>query len=81
MLASQFERPAIEDLMRGPSEDYSIIIVTNDMQLAARVSIFTPFLMAEVDRVGHRVEYGGSLQIFTNLQDERTEAYITGSFG
>ena len=72
---------AIEDLMRELSEDYSIIIVTHNMQQAARVSNYTAFLMAEVDRVGQLVEYGESRQIFTNPQDERTEAYITGRFG
>ena len=72
---------AIEDLMRELSEDYSIIIVTHNMQQAARVSNFTAFLMAETDRIGHLVEFGESRQIFTNPQDERTEAYITGRFG
>ena len=72
---------AIEDLMRELSEEYSIIIVTHNMQQAARVSNFTAFLMAEVDRIGHLVEYGESRQIFTNPKDERTEAYITGRFG
>ena len=72
---------AIEELMRELSEDYSIIIVTHNMQQAARVSNFTAFLMAEEGRIGQLVEYGESRQIFTNPQDERTEAYITGRFG
>ena len=72
---------AIEELMRELSEDYSIIIVTHNMQQAARVSNFTAFLMAEEDRIGELIEYGESRQIFTNPQDERTEAYITGRFG
>ncbi len=72
---------AIEDLMRELSEEYSIIIVTHNMQQAARVSNFTAFLMADDARTGHVVEYGESRQIFTNPQDERTEAYITGRFG
>jgi phosphate transport system ATP-binding protein len=72
---------AIEELMRELSEDYSIIIVTHNMQQAARVSHFTAFLMAEHGRIGQLVEYGESRQIFTNPQDERTEAYITGRFG
>ena len=67
--------------MRELSEDYSIIIVTHNMQQAARVSNFTAFLMAEEGRIGQLVEYGESRQIFTNPQDERTEAYITGRFG
>ena len=72
---------AIEDLMRELSEDYSIIIVTHNMQQAARVSNFTAFLMADEDKAGFVVEFGESRQIFTNPEDERTEAYITGRFG
>ncbi|PKB68460.1 MAG: phosphate ABC transporter ATP-binding protein [SAR202 cluster bacterium Io17-Chloro-G4] len=72
---------AIEELMRELSEEYSIVIVTHNMQQAARVSNYTAFLMAEGDRVGQLVEFGESRQIFTNPQDERTEAYITGRFG
>ena len=67
--------------MRELSEEYSIVIVTHNMQQAARVSHFTAFLMADDTRIGHVVEYGESRQIFTNPQDERTEAYITGRFG
>ncbi len=67
--------------MRELSEDYSIVIVTHNMQQAARVSNYTAFLMAEGDRVGQLIEFGESRQIFTNPQDERTEAYITGRFG
>ncbi len=72
---------AIEDLMRELSEDYSIIIVTHNMQQAARVSNYTAFLMSDEARVGFMVEFGESRQIFTNPEDERTEAYITGRFG
>jgi phosphate transport system ATP-binding protein len=72
---------AIEELMRELSERYSIIIVTHNMQQAARVSNYTAFLMATQDRVGELIEYGESRQIFTNPKDERTEAYITGRFG
>ena len=72
---------AIEELMRELSEDYSIVIVTHNMQQAARVSNYTAFLMAEGDRVGQLIEFGESRQIFTNPQDERTEAYITCRFG
>ncbi len=72
---------AIEELMRELSEDYSIIIVTHNMQQAARVSHYTAFLMVEEARVGFLVEFGESRQIFTNPEDERTEAYITGRFG
>ena len=72
---------AIEELMRELSEDYSIIIVTHNMQQAARVSHYTAFLMVEETRVGFLVEFGESRQLFTNPEDERTEAYITGRFG
>tara|TARA_B100001971_G_scaffold203936_1_gene219512 strand:- start:288 stop:896 length:609 start_codon:yes stop_codon:yes gene_type:complete len=72
---------AIEELMRELSERYSIVIVTHNMQQAARVSNYTAFLMATQDRIGELIEYGESRQIFTNPKDERTEAYITGRFG
>ena len=72
---------AIEELMRELSEEYSIIIVTHNMQQAARVSHYTAFLMVEEERVGFLVEFGESRQLFTNPEDERTEAYITGRFG
>ena len=72
---------AIEELMRELSEEYSIIIVTHNMQQAARVSNYTAFLMLEESRIGFMVEFGESRQIFTNPEDERTEAYITGRFG
>ena len=72
---------AIEELMRELSQQYSIIIVTHNMQQAARVSDYTAFLTADERRVGELVEYGETRQIFTNPRDERTEAYITGRFG
>ncbi|PKB81232.1 MAG: phosphate ABC transporter ATP-binding protein [SAR202 cluster bacterium Io17-Chloro-G9] len=72
---------AVEDLMRELSQDYSIVIVTHNMQQAARVSDQTAFLMAGQERIGELIEFGESRQIFTNPQDERTEAYITGRFG
>ena len=73
---------AIEDLMRELSERYSIIIVTHNMQQAARVSNYTAFLLSdERNAGGFLVEFGESRLIFTNPEDERTEAYITGRFG
>ncbi|MBM4447974.1 MAG: phosphate ABC transporter ATP-binding protein [Chloroflexi bacterium] len=71
----------IEDLMRSLSSDYTIVIVTHNMQQAARVSDMAAFLMMEKDRAGILVEYGPTSQIFTNPQDKRTEDYITGRFG
>lgn len=72
---------AIEDLMRELSEDYSIVIVTHNMQQAARVSDFTAFIMGDERRVAQMIEFNETRQIFTNPADERTEAYITGRFG
>jgi phosphate transport system ATP-binding protein len=76
----------IEDLMQALKNDYTIVIVTHNMQQAARVSDMTAFLTAEVDeekgtRTGVLVEYDRTQKIFTNPDDQRTEAYITGRFG
>ena len=72
---------AIEDLIRSLSGQYTILIVTHNMQQAARVSDETVFLTAGPDGAGFVVEHGNTRQIFTNPTDERTEAYITGRFG
>ena len=72
---------AIEDLIRSLSQQYTIIIVTHNMQQAARVSDETAFLTAGSDGAGYLVEHGSTRQLFTNPTDERTEAYITGRFG
>jgi phosphate transport system ATP-binding protein len=72
---------AIEDLMRELSREYSIIIVTHNMQQAARVSDYTAFLTADERRIGELVEFDETRIIFTNPRDQRTEAYITGRFG
>jgi phosphate transport system ATP-binding protein len=71
----------IEELMRELAEEYTIIVVTHNMQQAARVSDFTAFLTMDTDRSGILVEYGETNQIFTNPHDDRTEGYITGRFG
>jgi phosphate transport system ATP-binding protein len=71
----------IEDLMRSLADDYTIVIVTHNMQQAARVSDHAAFLMMEEDRAGILVEYGPTSQLFTNPKDKRTEDYITGRFG
>jgi phosphate transport system ATP-binding protein len=71
----------IEDLMRNLAKEYTIIIVTHNMQQAARVSDMAAFLMIEDDKVGVLVEYGPTSQLFTNPKDKRTEDYITGRFG
>jgi phosphate transport system ATP-binding protein len=71
----------IEDLMSDLAENYTIVIVTHNMQQAARVSDTAIFMMMEDDRAGVLVEYGPTSQIFTNPKDKRTEDYITGRFG
>ena len=71
----------IEDLMRSLAENNTIVIVTHNMQQAARVSDMAAFLMMEEDRAGVLVEYGPTSELFTNPKDKRTEDYITGRFG
>jgi phosphate transport system ATP-binding protein len=71
----------IEELMRDLAKEYTIIIVTHNMQQAARVSDHAIFLMMEEDRAGIVVEQGPTSQLFTNPRDQRTEDYITGRFG
>ncbi len=71
----------IEELMRELSKNYTIIIVTHNMQQAARASDMTAFFTMDDDRAGLMVEYGLTDQIFTNPHDRRTEDYITGRFG
>jgi phosphate transport system ATP-binding protein len=71
----------IEDLMTSLAERFTIVIVTHNLQQAARVSDWTGFMLAGDDGIGHLVEYSPTDQIFTNPHDERTEAYLTGRFG
>jgi phosphate transport system ATP-binding protein len=76
----------IEDLMQELLSDYTIVIVTHNMQQAARVSDRTAFFTVEVfEETGHRtgtiVEYAETQTIFTNPNDPRTEDYVTGRFG
>jgi phosphate transport system ATP-binding protein len=71
----------IEELMRELARNYTIVVVTHNMQQAARVSDNTAFFMMGKDREGYLVEYGATRQIFTNPKDKRTEDYITGRFG
>jgi phosphate transport system ATP-binding protein len=66
----------IEELIYELKQDYTVVIVTHNMQQAARVSDYTAFLY-----MGDLVEYGPTHRIFTNPREERTEAYITGRFG
>ncbi len=72
----------IEDLIRELVQNYTIIIVTHNMQQAARVSDYTAFMLAAEHGVnGRLVEYGPTTEIFTNPREKRTEDYITGRFG
>ena len=77
---------AIEDLMHELKRDYTIVIVTHNMQQAARVADMTAFFSVLVDeerdhRTGVLVEYDETPKIFTNPGDKRTEDYVTGRFG
>jgi len=71
----------IEDLMRELAEDYTIVVVTHNMQQAARVSDYTAFLLAGEERMGRLVEFGPTQDLFTTPRDKRTEDYITGRYG
>jgi phosphate transport system ATP-binding protein len=75
---------AIEDLMHELKKDYTLVIVTHNMQQAARVADLTAFFTLEVGegrRTGVLVEYDSTDKIFTNPSDKRTEDYVTGRFG
>jgi phosphate transport system ATP-binding protein len=76
----------IEDLMHELKTDYAIVIVTHNMQQAARVADMTAFFTVEAEKTGPRragvlVEYDRTEQMFTRPSDERTENYVTGRFG
>src|SRR5207244_12038397 len=66
----------IEELIDELKKDYTIVIVTHNMQQAARVSDFTAFMY-----LGELIEFGVTEKIFTTPSDKRTQAYITGRFG
>ena len=71
----------IEDLMKELVKDYTIIIVTHNMQQAARVSDYVAFMLSDEKVTGQLVEFGPTEQVFTNPKDRRTEDYLTGRFG
>jgi phosphate transport system ATP-binding protein len=71
----------IEELARELKENYTIVIVTRNMQQAARASDHTAFLMMSPQRYGELVEYGRTVDIFNHPQNKLTEDYITGRFG
>jgi phosphate transport system ATP-binding protein len=66
----------IEELMLELKKEYTLVVVTHNMQQAARVSDFTGFFL-----LGELLEFGKTQEIFTNPKDKRTEDYITGRFG
>jgi phosphate transport system ATP-binding protein len=72
----------IEDLMAELMRDFTIVIVTHNMQQAARVSDFTAFMLMNPEgRYGELIEFAPTADLFNQPQDQRTEAYITGRFG
>jgi len=71
----------IEELIGQLKRDFTIAIVTHNMQQASRVSDFTAFMLAEEDHIGRMVEFGPTSKVFTNPTERRTEDYITGRFG
>ncbi len=71
----------IEDLIRELRQKYTIVIVTHNMQQAARISDLTAFFLVVDAEAGELIEFDETQKVFTNPTDERTEAYITGRFG
>ena len=71
----------IEELMHDLAQEYTIIVVTHNMQQAARVSDYTAFFTMDQDRAGYLMEFGPTDQMFTNPSQKITEDYITGRFG
>jgi phosphate transport system ATP-binding protein len=71
----------IEELMQELKERYTIVIVTHNMQQAARVSDFTAFMLMNDQRAGELIEFGKTDDIFNRPKESRTEDYITGRFG
>ena len=71
----------IEDLMAELKQSYTIVIVTHNMQQAARASDTTVFMTMDDDRAGYVVEQGETMEIFTNPKNQLTEDYVSGRFG
>lgn len=71
----------IEELIQNLKKDYTIVIVTHNMQQAARASDYTMVFNMYPDRSGYIIEYGKTSQIFTNPREKITEDYISGRFG
>jgi len=71
----------IEELMQNLACDYTIVIVSHNMEQALRVSDYSAFLMIDDEKVGRLVEFAPTSDLFSNPRDKRTEDYITGRFG
>ncbi|HET9456076.1 MAG TPA: phosphate ABC transporter ATP-binding protein PstB [Candidatus Limnocylindrales bacterium] len=71
----------IEDLMAELKQNYTIVIVTHNMQQAARASDYTVFMNMDEDRAGYVVEQDATIEIFTNPREQMTEDYVSGRFG
>jgi phosphate transport system ATP-binding protein len=71
----------IEELMQVLSSEYTIVLVTHNMQQASRTSDMTAFFLSDERRTGHLIEYGATTEMFTRPKDKRTEDYISGRFG
>ena len=71
----------IEELIQELKKNYTILIVTHNMQQAARASDYTAFFNMDADRAGYLVEYNQTDELFTSPKNEMTEQYITGRFG
>jgi phosphate transport system ATP-binding protein len=72
---------SIEELMTGLAAEYTIVVVTHNMQQAARVSNYSAFMLSNEDGIGRLIEMDETTKIFTKPSDRRTEDYITGRFG
>jgi phosphate transport system ATP-binding protein len=73
---STFRLSSVEDLMRELAGHYTIVIVTHNMQQAARVASQTAFML-----LGELLEFGPTLNVFENPKDKRTEDYVSGRYG
>jgi phosphate transport system ATP-binding protein len=71
----------VEELIHKLRTDFTIVIVTHNMQQATRVSDFTAFFSTDESRIGQMVEFGETAQIFRNPLDTRTHDYVSGRFG
>jgi phosphate transport system ATP-binding protein len=71
----------IEELMQELKQHYTIVIVTHNMQQAARASDYTAMMMINKERAGTVIEFDQTNRIFTNPKDKRTEDYVTGRYG